>query len=95
MYPETQGDTPSLTAEEWFSGKNKNPILINLANGFVPAVREFVTEAVEEVNDEKLPSNEKEYQDAYHKLRKENEKLKNLVAQKDVKIRQLEVQLQH
>ena len=38
---------------------------------------------------------EKEYQEAYHKLRKENDKLKNEVAQKDVKIRQLEVQLQH
>jgi coronin-1B/1C/6 len=95
LYPETVGDTPSLTAEEYFGGKTKGPILISLEKGFVPAVREFTSTVQEEVNEEKLPSNEKEYQEAYHKLRKENDKLKNEVAQKDVKIRQLEVQLQH
>ena len=37
---------------------------------------------------------DKEYQDGYHALRKENEDLKSLVAQRDARIRQLEAQLE-
>ena len=40
------------------------------------------------------PGNEKEYQDAYHSLRKENDDLKSILVQRDIKIRQLESQLE-
>ena len=50
---------------------------------------------VEEQRDPlKNPQSEKEYQDAFHALRKENEMLKNELAQKDVRMRQLEMQLE-
>ncbi|RKP11930.1 hypothetical protein BJ684DRAFT_17533 [Piptocephalis cylindrospora] len=34
IFPPTVGDIPSLTAEEFFSGKDANPILVDLEKGF-------------------------------------------------------------
>ncbi|VEL29224.1 unnamed protein product [Protopolystoma xenopodis] len=34
LYPDTAGDTPSLTAEEWATGKDANPILVSLLLNF-------------------------------------------------------------
>lgn len=36
LYPDTLGDVPSLTAEEWVTGKNADPILISLKEGYKP-----------------------------------------------------------
>ncbi|XP_054161740.1 coronin-2B-like isoform X2 [Oppia nitens] len=33
IFPDTTAPTPALSAEEWLSGKNRNPILINLKTG--------------------------------------------------------------
>lgn len=33
LFPDTSAPTPALTAEEWLTGKNKNPILISLKSG--------------------------------------------------------------
>ncbi|KFM79455.1 Coronin-2A, partial [Stegodyphus mimosarum] len=33
IFPDTAAPTPSLTAKEWLSGKNRNPILISLKTG--------------------------------------------------------------
>ncbi|GBN64698.1 Coronin-2B [Araneus ventricosus] len=33
IFPDTAAPTPSLTAKEWLSGKNRNPILISLRTG--------------------------------------------------------------
>ncbi|CAI5650361.1 unnamed protein product [Oreochromis niloticus] len=42
LYPDTAGPDPALEAEEWFEGKNGDPILISLKNGYVPGKnREF------------------------------------------------------
>lgn len=42
LYPDTAGPEPALEAEEWFDGKNGDPILISLKNGYVPVKnREF------------------------------------------------------
>ncbi|KAL5972238.1 Coronin-1B [Taenia solium] len=35
LYPDTVGDTPALSADEWMSGKDADPILISLKDGFV------------------------------------------------------------
>lgn len=70
---------------------------MSLEKGFTPAVKkEFVASAAAQVAEDvaPVPKNDKEYQEAYHKLRQENEDLKNQLAQKDVKIRLLEVQLE-
>lgn len=40
LYPDTPGDNPALTAEEWIAGKNSDPILISLKDGYVPTHKE-------------------------------------------------------
>ncbi|KAG9465574.1 hypothetical protein GDO78_018074 [Eleutherodactylus coqui] len=37
LYPDTIGPDPALTAEEWLSGKNAEPLLISLKDGYVPS----------------------------------------------------------
>lgn len=37
LYPDTLGDSAALSAEEWFGGKDAEPILISLAGGYTPA----------------------------------------------------------
>jgi hypothetical protein len=34
LYPDTLGDEPALTAEEWFGGKDAEPLLISLKDGY-------------------------------------------------------------
>lgn len=36
LYPDTIGDTPALTADEWLDGKNAKPVYISLKDGYVP-----------------------------------------------------------
>jgi coronin-1B/1C/6 len=33
LYPDTPGDVPALSAEEWFAGKDDNPILVSMRSG--------------------------------------------------------------
>ena len=86
----------SLTADAWFGGETAGPKLISLEKGFTATTKEFVSSAAAQVAEEYAapPKSEKDYQEAYHKLRLENEDLKNQMAQRDVKIRLLEVQLE-
>ncbi|CAL8277579.1 unnamed protein product [Merluccius merluccius] len=35
LYPDTAGPDPAVEAEEWWAGKNGNPILVSLKNGYV------------------------------------------------------------
>ncbi|XP_060762762.1 coronin-1C-A [Neoarius graeffei] len=37
LYPDTAGPDCALEAEEWFDGKNGDPILISLKDGYIPA----------------------------------------------------------
>jgi len=96
LYPECVGPDPALTIDEFFAGKTAPPKLISLETGFTAAAaKEFVTTAAPpEAIDVHGPKSEKEYQDAYHRLNKENDDLKNQVSQRDVRIRQLEAQLE-
>lgn len=36
LYPDTLGDTAALTAEEWIGGRDAEPILISLKDGYKP-----------------------------------------------------------
>lgn len=36
LYPDTVGDTAALGPDEWFSGKDAEPLLISLKNGYIP-----------------------------------------------------------
>lgn len=37
LYPDTIGDTASITADEWMEGKNADPIVISLKDGYKPS----------------------------------------------------------
>ncbi|XP_029462899.1 coronin-1A [Rhinatrema bivittatum] len=37
LYPDTVGPDPALDAEEWLGGKDANPILISLKDGYIPS----------------------------------------------------------
>ncbi|CAO3675737.1 unnamed protein product [Rhizopus stolonifer] len=99
IFPPCFSDEPSLTADEWFEGKNADRKLVDLEAGFTAkAKKEFVPVAVEKqaANQESIsssPSKEKNYQEAFHEARKENEELKGKISQKDVKIRVLEIEI--
>lgn len=41
LYPDTAGDVPALTAEEWISGKNAEPLLVSLRDGYVATQKEL------------------------------------------------------
>jgi coronin-1B/1C/6 len=36
LYPDTAGDIPALSAEEWFAGKSAPPVLVSLKDGYKP-----------------------------------------------------------
>jgi len=36
LFPETPGEVPAMTAEEWIGGKNADPVLVSLQDGYVP-----------------------------------------------------------
>ncbi|XP_064612217.1 coronin-1C-A-like isoform X2 [Liolophura sinensis] len=40
LYPDTRGDTPAMSAQEWFSGMNKEPEMISLKEGFKSKTKE-------------------------------------------------------
>ncbi|XP_066551830.1 coronin-6 isoform X2 [Amia ocellicauda] len=37
LYPDTAGPEPALEAEDWLEGKDSDPVLISLRDGYVPA----------------------------------------------------------
>ncbi|KAF4527162.1 hypothetical protein B566_EDAN007187 [Ephemera danica] len=37
LYPDTPGDVPAMTAEEWLAGKDAEPLLISLRDGYAPS----------------------------------------------------------
>ncbi|KAI8575506.1 hypothetical protein K450DRAFT_261518 [Umbelopsis ramanniana AG] len=104
IYPPAFGDEPSLTADEWFSGKDADPKTISLEDGFqVKAKQEFVTSAPEEssvsaepsaVASKSAASRSMSSDEGIAKLRQENDDLKSTISEKDVKIRNLELELE-
>ncbi|EEC06919.1 Coronin-1C_i2 protein, putative [Ixodes scapularis] len=40
LYPETAGDTPAISAEEWAEGKDADPVLISLKEGYTASTKQ-------------------------------------------------------
>lgn len=45
LYPDTIGDTAAQTAEDWIAGKDAEPILISLKDGYRPPESKTVSVA--------------------------------------------------
>lgn len=39
LYPDTPGDAPAISAEEWIAGQDAEPILISLRGGYTPSTQ--------------------------------------------------------
>jgi coronin-1B/1C/6 len=46
LYPDTIGDIPALTAEEWLEGKDAAPVLISLRDGYKPTKKIGINKVV-------------------------------------------------
>ena len=61
LFPPCMGDQPSVSAEEWIGGVNKDPILISLKEGFVATEKPaFVAPEKKASEEEQVPKGEKE-----------------------------------
>ncbi|CAN9513228.1 unnamed protein product [Ophioblennius macclurei] len=57
LYPDTAGPDPALEAEEWFDGKNGEPIKISLKDGYVPTKSREMKVVRKNVLDSKVTKN--------------------------------------
>uniref|UniRef100_UPI00398F5705 coronin-6-like isoform X3 n=1 Tax=Pristiophorus japonicus TaxID=55135 RepID=UPI00398F5705 len=55
LYPDTQGPDAALDAEEWISGKNADPVLISLRDGYIPPKNRDLKFARKNILDNKPP----------------------------------------
>ncbi|KAI9323297.1 hypothetical protein BX666DRAFT_1847374 [Dichotomocladium elegans] len=69
IYPPAIGDEPALSADDWFAGKNANPLTIDLSVGYeVKEKQEFAptVKAEEDVNESAAVSSPKNEKDVSH-----------------------------
>jgi len=88
LYPPTFSGEPSLSASEWFSGKNAEPKLVQLSPGFVATKKEdtnFKTVAVETKQ-----LSQAELQSENEKQKKRIAYLEAELAKRDLRIKDLE-----
>ncbi|XP_063791375.1 coronin-1A [Pseudophryne corroboree] len=94
LYPDTVGPDPSLTAEEWLSGKNAEPLLISLRDGYTPSkTREL--KVTKNILNTRLPkrrqsTNEETVDSTLEQLMEEIKQLKATVAEQEKRITKLE-----
>ncbi|NXA05386.1 CORO6 protein, partial [Sapayoa aenigma] len=55
LYPDTPGPEPALEADEWLSGKDADPILISLRDGYVPVKNRELKVVKKNILDSKPP----------------------------------------
>ncbi|KAG0413959.1 hypothetical protein HPB47_008890 [Ixodes persulcatus] len=101
LYPETAGDTPAISAEEWAEGKDADPVLISLKEGYTASTKQDFAVAKKPNILNKMP--EKRTSDSsassvpagkLDELLEEVRKLKTLVVKHDRRIKELEARLE-
>ncbi|KAJ6651236.1 hypothetical protein lerEdw1_021164 [Lerista edwardsae] len=105
IYPMTPGTEPALTPEEWLSGTNRDPILMSLKEGYQKASKVVFKVPMREkkslvVNGIDLlenvpPRTENELLRMFFRQQDEIRRLKGELAQKDIRIRQLQLELKN
>ncbi|XP_073692254.1 coronin-2B isoform X1 [Garra rufa] len=103
IYPMTPGTEPALSADEWLSGINRGPVLVSLKEGYNRPNKLVFKAPVKEkkggvVNGIDLlenvpPRTENELLRMFFRQQDELRRLKDELTQKDIKIRQLELEL--
>ncbi|NP_001264797.2 coronin-1C isoform 1 [Gallus gallus] len=59
LYPDTAGPEAALEAEEWFEGKNADPLLISLKHGYIPGKNRDLKVVKKNILDNKPAANKK------------------------------------
>ncbi|MFT7816600.1 coronin-2B-like [Arapaima gigas] len=103
IYPMTPGTEPALSADEWLSGINRDPVLMCLKEGykrpsqlvFKAPVKEKKSVVVNGIDllENVPPRTENELLRMFFRQQDELRRLKDELTQKDIKIRQLELEL--
>ncbi|KAI4900037.1 hypothetical protein NFI96_028135 [Prochilodus magdalenae] len=103
IYPMTPGTEPALSADEWLSGINRGPVLMSLKEGysrpsklvFKAPVKEKKSVVVNGIDllENVPPRTENELLRMFFRQQDELRRLKDELSQKDIKIRQLELEL--
>jgi len=89
LFPDCYAGEPSLTADEWMSGKNAEAKTRSLAPGFVQKEKPKAEFSFDKKEEEK-PLSEKELKDLVEKLQKRVAFLEAELIKKDAKIKELE-----
>nr|XP_047902235.1 coronin-2B [Anser cygnoides] len=105
IYPMTPGTEPALTPDEWLSGVNRDPILMSLKEGYKKTSKIVFKAPVREkrgvvVNGIDLlenvpPRTENELLRMFFRQQDEIRRLKDELSQKDIRIRQLQLELKN
>ncbi|XP_013929760.1 PREDICTED: coronin-2B isoform X2 [Thamnophis sirtalis] len=105
IYPMTPGPEPALTPDEWLSGMNRDPILMSLKEGykkeskvvFKPPIKEKKSVVVNGIDllENVPPRTENELLRMFFRQQDEIRRLKVELSQKDIKIRQLQLELKN
>ncbi|XP_037550334.1 coronin-2B [Nematolebias whitei] len=103
LYPMTAGTEPALSASEWLSGINREPVLMSLKEGynrpnqlvFKAPVKEKTSAVVNGIDllENVPPRTENELLRMFFRQQDELRRLKDELTTKDVRIRQLELEL--
>lgn len=59
LYPDTAGPDAALEAEEWFEGKDADPVLISLKHGYIPGKNRDLKVVRKNILDSKPAANKK------------------------------------
>ncbi|KAG7480860.1 hypothetical protein MATL_G00060740 [Megalops atlanticus] len=108
LYPDTAGPDCALEAEEWFEGKNGDPILISLKHGYIPGKNRDLKVVKKNILDNKLTKNTENTGPAHKtapstpsikneakldEILKEVKSLKDLISSQEKRITKLEEQM--
>uniref|UniRef100_A0ABI0P2C9 Coronin n=1 Tax=Bos taurus TaxID=9913 RepID=A0ABI0P2C9_BOVIN len=105
IYPMTPGTEPALTPDEWLGGINRDPVLMSLKEGYKKSPKMVFKAPIKEkksvvVNGIDLlenvpPRTENELLRMFFRQQDEIRRLKEELAQKDIRIRQLQLELKN
>ncbi|OXB84884.1 UNVERIFIED_CONTAM: hypothetical protein H355_016006 [Colinus virginianus] len=109
LYPDTAGPEAALEAEEWFEGKNADPLLISLKHGYIPGKNRDLKVVKKNILDNKPAANKKsdlisapkkaaDASDAQNEAKldeilKELKSIKDTISNQDERISKLEQQM--
>ncbi|KAL0267241.1 UNVERIFIED_CONTAM: hypothetical protein PYX00_009575 [Menopon gallinae] len=101
LYPDTLGDQPAITAEEWMSGTDAEPILISLRDNYTPSSKKAELKVTKKSNvldkspkaSGKSSSQNAIADDIVKQFQEEIRKLKAIIVKHENRIRALEARV--